>query len=51
MAVRELKNYLENGNIINSVNYPQCDMGVCGQAGRVAIFHENKANMITQFTA
>ncbi len=51
MAVRELKNYLENGNIINSVNYPQCDMGVCAQAGRVAIFHENKANMITQFTA
>lgn len=51
MAVEELMDYLENGNIINSVNYPQCDMGVCGQAGRVAIFHENKANMITQFTA
>ena len=51
MAVKELKNYLENGNIINSVNYPQCDMGICAQAGRVAIFHKNKANMITKFTA
>ena len=51
MAVEEIMDYLENGNIINSVNYPQCDMGVCAQAGRVAIFHENKANMITKFTA
>ena len=51
MAVKELKNYLENGNIVNSVNYPNCDMGVCAQAGRVAIFHKNIANMITKFTA
>ena len=51
MAVRELKNYLENGNIVNSVNYPNCDMGVCAQACRVAIFHKNIANMITKFTA
>lgn len=51
MAVKELKNYLENGNIINSVNYPSCDMGICAQAGRVAIFHKNIANMITKFTA
>ena len=51
MAVKELKNYLENGNIINSVNYPNCDMGICAQAGRVAIFHKNIANMITKFTA
>ena len=51
MAVKELKNYLENGNIVNSVNYPNCDMGVCVQAGRVAIFHRNIANMITKFTA
>lgn len=51
MAVKEMMNYLENGNIINSVNYPNCDMGICNQAGRVAIFHKNKANMITQFTA
>ncbi|HIW82376.1 MAG TPA: phosphoglycerate dehydrogenase [Candidatus Acetatifactor stercoripullorum] len=51
MAVEELKDYLENGNIKNSVNYPACDMGVCTKAGRVAIFHKNIANMITKFTA
>ena len=51
MAVQELMDYLENGNIRNSVNYPACDMGVCIKAGRVAIFHKNIANMITQFTA
>ncbi len=51
MAVDELKEYLENGNIRNSVNYPACDMGTCGNVGRVAILHKNIANMITQFTA
>lgn len=51
MAVDELKDYLENGNIKNSVNYPACDMGICNVAGRVAIFHKNIANMITKFTA
>lgn len=50
MAVKEMMNYLEHGNIVNSVNYPNCDMGVCTQVGRVAIFHKNIANMITQFT-
>lgn len=51
MAVDQMMNYLENGNIVNSVNYPACDMGVCNKAGRVAIFHKNIANMITKFTA
>ncbi len=51
MAVDQMMNYLENGNIINSVNYPACDMGVCNKACRVAIFHKNIANMITKFTA
>lgn len=51
MAVKELMNYLENGNIVNSVNYPNCDMGVCTREGRVAIFHQNITNMITKFTA
>lgn len=51
MAVKEMMNYLKNGNIANSVNYPNCDMGVCSQAGRVAIFHKNIANMITKFAA
>lgn len=51
MAVDELKDYLGNGNIRNSVNYPACDMGVCSNVGRIAILHKNIANMITQFTA
>ncbi len=50
MAVEEMMDYLENGNIKNSVNYPACDMGVCAKAGRVAVFHKNIANMITKFT-
>ncbi len=50
MAVKELMDYLENGNIKNSVNYPACDMGVCTKAGRLAVFHKNIANMITKFT-
>ena len=51
MAVKEMMDYIENGNIINSVNFPNCDMGVCQKAGRIAILHSNTANMITQFTA
>lgn len=50
MAVKQLKDYLENGNIKNSVNYPNCDAGVCTTAGRVAILHKNIPNMLTQFT-
>ncbi len=51
MAVQEIMDYLENGTIKNSVNYPAIDLGVCNKAGRVAVFHKNIANMITQFTA
>ena len=51
MAVNEIRDYLENGNIHNSVNYPNCDMGVCKTAMRVAIIHRNIHNMLTQFTA
>ncbi len=51
MAVKEMMDYLENGNIANSVNFPACDMGIPMQAGRVVIFHKNIANMITKFTA
>lgn len=50
MAVDELKDYLENGNIRNSVNYPACDMGVCQTGGRIGLFHKNQPSMITQFT-
>jgi len=51
MAVKQLIDYLENGNIKNSVNYPNCDMGVCNQAGRIAINHRNIPNMLSQFTS
>ncbi len=50
MAVKEIRNYIENGNIVNSVNYPACDMGVCTKAGRIAICHKNIPNIISQFT-
>ena len=49
-AVRQVMNYLENGNIINSVNYPNCDMGICTKAGRVCILHKNVPNMLSRFT-
>lgn len=49
MAVKEIRDYLENGNIHNSVNYPNCDMGRCMVKGRVAINHKNVVNMISQF--
>ena len=51
MAVQEIRDYLENGNIHNSVNYPNCDMGVCKYAMRVTIIHRNIPNMLTKFTA
>ena len=51
MAVEEIMDYLNNGNIKNSVNYPAIDMGPCDNKGRVAVFHKNQANMIAQFTA
>lgn len=51
MAVRQLMDYLENGNIKNSVNYPNCDMGVCNHVGRIAINHRNIPNMLSQFTS
>ena len=51
MAVRELMDYIENGNIRNSVNYPSCDMGICTKAGRVTVMHDNIPNMISRFTA
>lgn len=50
MAVKELRNFLENGNIKNSVNFPNCDMGICVAVGRIAICHKNIPNMISQFT-
>ena len=50
MAVRQVMDYLENGNITNSVNYPACNMGVCMKPGRITILHKNIPNMIGNFT-
>lgn len=51
MAVKQLMDYLEHGIIRNSVNYPNCDMGACEHAGRLAINHRNIPNMLGQFTS
>ncbi|MGI6018076.1 MAG: 3-phosphoglycerate dehydrogenase family protein [Marvinbryantia sp.] len=51
MAVKEVIDYLENGNIHNSVNYPTCDMGICSSVCRLAINHRNIKNMIGQFAS
>ena len=51
MAVQQVMDYLENGNIVNSVNYPNCDMGRCTTAGRITILHKNIPNSLGQFTA
>lgn len=50
MAVEEIMDYLENGNIKNSVNFPNTDLGVCQTLGRIAVLHRNIPNMLTQFT-
>lgn len=51
MAVREMMNYLDNGNIDNSVNFPKCDMGALKGAARICIFNKNVPNMIGQFAS
>ena len=51
MAAKELIDFLETGNIRNSVNYPACDMGICATAGRLTIMHRNVPNALGQFTA
>ncbi len=50
MAVKEIRDFIENGNVINSVNYPRCDAGVCQTASRITVCHKNIPNMLTQFT-
>ena len=51
MAVKELMDYLDNGNIKNSVNFPNCDMGVCTTVGRLALLHKNVPNVIGQISS
>lgn len=50
MAVKEIRDYIENGNIVNSVNYPNCSMGVCTATARVGILHKNVKGMISKLT-
>ena len=50
MAAAELRDFLENGNITHSVNYPDCNMGVKGDGERITILHKNIPNMLGQFT-
>ena len=50
MAIKQLKNYIENGNIINSVNYPNCDAGFKQSRTRITINHKNVPGMINKIT-
>lgn len=50
MAVKQIADFIENGNIKNSVNYPACDAGSCTTAARITICHKNIPDMLTRFT-
>ena len=41
---------MENGNISHSVNYPDCQVGVCRTAGRITLMHRNNKGVIAQYT-
>ncbi len=49
MAASELVDYIENGNIVNSVNLPEISMPRSG-AARVCVIHKNIPNMLTAIT-
>lgn len=50
MAVQELADFMENGNITHSVNYPDCHMGVCRTACRITLMHKNNKGVIAQYS-
>lgn len=50
MAVNEIRDFMENGNITHSVNFPDCNMGVCSSVGRVLLLHKNIKGMISRYT-
>lgn len=50
MAVQEIADFMENGNISHSVNYPDCQVGVCHTAGRITLMHRNNKGVIAQYT-
>lgn len=51
MAVDQIADYLENGNIENSVNYPSCSLGIKKHAARICVCHFNKPNVISRLTS
>ena len=51
MAAMQMQDYLDNGNITNSVNFPETNAGICGAEARVAILHRNIPNMLSQITS
>lgn len=50
MAVNQIRDFLENGNIINSVNFPACDAGECTAKGRITVVHKNVPGMLNRLT-
>ena len=51
MAVNQIIDYLENGNIENSVNYPSCSLGYRKKTARICVCHYNRPNVISQLTS
>ena len=51
MAVNQIMDYLENGNIENSVNYPSCSLGYRKKTARICVCHYNRPNVISQLTS
>ncbi|MEI8216881.1 MAG: phosphoglycerate dehydrogenase [Eubacteriales bacterium] len=50
MAVEQIVDYLENGNITNSVNFPDCRMGICNTQGRIGVLNKNVPAMLGKIT-
>ncbi len=50
MAVNQIRDFLENGNIVNSVNFPACDAGECTAKGRITVAHKNVPGMLNRLT-
>lgn len=50
MAIEELMDFLENGNITNSVNYPTIDLGLCTTKARLVVLNKNVPSMLGRIT-
>lgn len=51
MAVEEVQDYLDNGNIQHSANFPDVNAGICKTASRIALLHRNVPGMLGALTA